>query len=78
MVRGFLKISGAHFNSDATHAPVASDSSLLVMISLVLKHDLHFKELDVKTFFLDSPLAHEVWVSFLADHVYHIGVRVLE
>lgn len=40
---------------DATHAPVAPDSLLLVMISLEVKHDFHFQQLSVKTAFINSP-----------------------
>lgn len=62
VVYEFVEISDVHFNPDAAHAHVASDSSLLVMISLVVKHDPYFKQLDVKTAFLSSPLTQEVWV----------------
>lgn len=45
VVRGFLEILDVYFNPDVTHALVASDSSLSIMISLVVKHDLYDKRL---------------------------------
>jgi len=73
VVRGFLEIPDKHFNYDATHAPVASNSSLLIIISLVVRHDLHFKQLDVKTACLNSPLEHRIWVRFSVGYVHPLG-----
>lgn len=71
VVRGFLEIPDVHFNPD--HAPAASGSSLLVLISLMATHNRHFKQLDVKTAFLKSPLAHEVWVRFPTGYMHPRG-----
>lgn len=65
------EVSDAHFNREATHACVASDSSLLVIISLVVKHNVHFEQLDVKMALLDSCLAREMWV-WLPDVYIHL------
>jgi len=73
VVRGFLEILDVHFNHDTTHAPVASDSSLLIMMSFIVRRDLHFKQLDVKTAFLNSPLEHDIWVRFPASQVHPLG-----
>lgn len=54
-----------------TRAHVASDSSLMVLLSSV--HQLHLKLIDVKTTILNSPLAHEVWVRFLAEYKHPSG-----
>lgn len=59
VVRGFLGIPDIQLNPGVMYAP---DASLLVMISMVVRHNLHFKQLDVKTAFLKSPVAHDVWV----------------
>lgn len=48
VVRGSMEIPDVHFDPDAAHTPVTSNSSILVMISLVVKHYLHFKHLDAK------------------------------
>lgn len=37
-----------HYNSMATHAPVASDSSLMELLSMVVRHDLYLKHMDKK------------------------------
>lgn len=60
-----------HFNPDATRAPVAFKYSLLVTISLVVKHKCYFKQLNVKTAFLNSPFERDVWVRFPAGYVHH-------
>lgn len=73
MVRGLVVIPDVHFNPDATHALVASDSSLLVMILLVLKHNLLFKQLDVQQAFLNSPFEHDVGMRLTAGFVHPLA-----
>lgn len=53
VVREFMEILGVHFNPSTTHVPATLESSLLV--SIVLRHNLYFKQSDVKTTFLNSP-----------------------
>lgn len=60
VVRGLMEIPDVHLNPDATHAPVASDSSLLVYVSLVVTHNLYVKQLNLNVAFLNSPLTYEV------------------
>mmetsp|Transcript_23995 Transcript_23995/g.45601 ORF Transcript_23995/g.45601 Transcript_23995/m.45601 type:complete len:136 (-) Transcript_23995:280-687(-) len=43
------------------------------MISMVVRHNLHFKQLDVKAAFLNSPLAHDLSVRFHAGYVHALG-----
>lgn len=40
---GFLEISDVLYDPQVTHAPVAPDPSLLILLSLAMKHDLHIK-----------------------------------
>lgn len=75
--RGFLEILDVHYNSLATHALVASDSSLMVMLALTVRNKLHMKQLDVKTIFLNTPLQHEVGVRFPSGHVFALLHRSL-
>lgn len=72
-VRDFLEIPCVHHDSLATYSPVASDSSPLTLLSLIMTHDLHLKQLDVNTAFINSPLLHEVWVRFLTDYQHPFG-----
>lgn len=50
MVRVFTENLNIHFNHGAAHAPVASESSLIVMISIIVTHALHFKHVDTKEY----------------------------
>lgn len=59
--------------SDATHASVAANSSLLAMISLVAKHNRFYKHLDVKTTCLNFSLTYEVWVRFVTGYMTPLG-----
>lgn len=63
MVRGFLEIRMC--TAMDTHVQTASDTSRMLLQSLVVRHDLHLNQPHVKTTFLNSPLAHAVWVRFL-------------
>lgn len=62
VVHRFMKIPDFHFNPG-----FASTSSLLVVILMRLKHNLNSKQPNVTMTLLRSLLAHEVWVSFLAE-----------
>mmetsp|Transcript_36402 Transcript_36402/g.69861 ORF Transcript_36402/g.69861 Transcript_36402/m.69861 type:complete len:194 (-) Transcript_36402:909-1490(-) len=73
VVHGFMEILDEHFSPDSTHAPVASDSSLLVMMSLVAIRVLKIKQMDAKSAFLNSPLIHDVWVRFPDGYVHSLG-----
>lgn len=68
IVCDFLEILDVHFNHDATHAHVASDSSSLVLTSLVVKHNLFCKQLDARIAFLSSSPMHEAWLRFIAGN----------
>lgn len=48
----------------ATHAYVASEASLMMMLSLTVRHDFHLKQMDLKTAFLNSTLEHKAWIMF--------------
>lgn len=72
-VLGVMSIPDVYFNPNATHAPVAYDSPLFDVLSLVVKHNLHFKYLDVRTAFLKFFLEHDVWVRFPNGYVHPIG-----
>lgn len=76
VVRVYLEVPGAHYDTSATHARVASDPSLLILPSLTMRHDLRLKRMDIKAAFLNSSLAHEVWARFLARYVHPSGHRV--
>lgn len=60
MVLEFLRTPDIHYNPLAMRMPVASGSALMVLLSLATRYNLHTKQLDVKTNFLNSPLEHEV------------------
>lgn len=67
-MRDFLETPGVYCDPLVTHARVASDSSFVILLSLVERHDSHMKQLDAKTAFLESPIEHEVWVGVLAGY----------
>lgn len=48
VVRGSLEIIDVQYGPLATHAPVASDSSLMVLLSLDVRYKLKMKQLDVE------------------------------
>lgn len=48
IVRGLLKFPDAHHDPMVTHARVASDPSLLVMLSLTMRYVPQLKQVDVK------------------------------
>mmetsp|Transcript_36555 Transcript_36555/g.70156 ORF Transcript_36555/g.70156 Transcript_36555/m.70156 type:complete len:263 (+) Transcript_36555:948-1736(+) len=73
VVRGVLEIPDVHYDRLATHAPVASERSLLIMFSLTMKHHLHLKQMDIITAFPNVPLVHEVWVRFPAGYLHPSG-----
>lgn len=64
VVHGFLEIPDVHYNPLTTHALVASDSSLMVLLSLTVHYELIMKRLDAKTAYSNSPLDHEAWDRF--------------
>lgn len=72
--QGFLEPPDVHYDPTATHAHVASDASLIVLLVMVVHHDLQLKQMDVKTIFLISPLTHEVWVWFPAGYKHPLEV----
>lgn len=57
-----------HYDPLTTHAPVASGSSPMVLFSTTVHHNLHLKQMNVKTAFLNLTFEHEVWVGFLVGY----------
>lgn len=55
------------------YAPVASDSSLISLPALTLRHNLHLKQIDVKTAFVSSPLEHDAKVRFITGYEHPSG-----
>lgn len=68
VVQGFLEIPDVHHDLLATHAPVASDSSLMLVPSLTVRYKMKLKQMDINTTFLNSLLDHEIWVRFPAGY----------
>lgn len=56
----FLGIPHIHYDIMATRAPIASDSLLVVLLSLNAHHSMQSKQMNVKTINLDALLNHEV------------------
>ena len=48
---------------DAIFSPVAGDSALYILLNIALQLDMHLKQVDVKTAFLNSQLDQEIWIS---------------
>jgi hypothetical protein len=73
VVRGYMQVPGIHYDPESLYSPTASDVSLMVLFSLVVKLDLKFKHVDVKTAFLNSPLEEEIWIRFPQGFVHGDG-----
>lgn len=50
------EIPGIHYYPVATHDLVASDSSLMVMLYMSVRHNPRLGQMDVKSAFVNSPL----------------------
>lgn len=65
--------SSVHYDFLAAHAPVACDSSLMILLLLTDRHNLKLKQMDVKTAFTNSPLEHDEWVRLTAVYEHPSG-----